>query len=87
MIQKIVESGNPILREKSIKVARVDKKIRQLITDLKDTLAAQKDPEGVGLAAPQIGKNIRNVSYELRGGGKNNNEPRNLVCGKNTNQK
>src|SRR5690606_23202575 len=30
-----------------------------VIQDLKDTLAVQKNPEGVGLAGPQIGKNLR----------------------------
>jgi len=47
------------LRQKSKPVAKVDKKILKLIQDLKDTLSVQKDPEGVGLAAPQIGKNLR----------------------------
>lgn len=59
MIQKILRSGDPKLREISKPVSRIDNKILKLIQDLKDTLASQKDPEGVGLAAPQIGKNIR----------------------------
>jgi peptide deformylase len=59
MIQKILPSSDPVLRLKSKAVAKVDKKILQLIQDLKDTLKVQKDPEGVGLAAPQIGKNLR----------------------------
>lgn len=59
MIQKIVQSGNPTLRTKSKPVAKIDKKVLQLIQDLKDTLKVQKDPEGVGLAAPQIGKNLQ----------------------------
>jgi peptide deformylase len=59
MIRKILQSGNPVLRKKSSPVTKVDKKILKLIQDLKDTLAVQKDPEGVGLAAPQIGKNLR----------------------------
>lgn len=59
MIQKIVQSGNPTLRTKSRPVAKIDKKVLQLIQDLKDTLKVQKDPEGVGLAAPQIGKNLQ----------------------------
>lgn len=59
MIRKILQSGTPSLREKSKSVIKVDKKVRQLIGDLKDTLKIQKEPEGVGLAAPQIGKNIR----------------------------
>ncbi len=59
MIRKILQSGNPVLRNKSQPVAKVDKKVRSLIDDLKDTLSVQKDPEGVGLAAPQIGKNLQ----------------------------
>lgn len=59
MKRKILPSGDPVLRIKSRPVGKIDKKVRDLITDLKDTLQTQKDPEGVGLAAPQIGKNLR----------------------------
>lgn len=59
MIRKVVTADNPTLRKKSKAVKKVDKKILQLVKDLKDTILAQKDPEGVGLAAPQIGKNLR----------------------------
>lgn len=59
MVQKIIQSGNPILRKVSKPVGTIDKKVKGLIQDLKDTLAVQKDPEGVGLAAPQIGVNLR----------------------------
>lgn len=59
MIQKILKSTDPRLREISKPVKRIDKKVKLIIRDLKDTLAVQTDPEGVGLAAPQIGKNLR----------------------------
>lgn len=59
MVRKILLSSDPILRKKSKPVAKIDKKVKELIKDLKDTLSVQKDPEGVGLAAPQIGKNLR----------------------------
>lgn len=59
MKRKIVSVKNPGLREKSKKVNKIDKKITSLIKDLKDTILAQQDPQGVGLAAPQIGKNLR----------------------------
>jgi peptide deformylase len=59
MIRKIVLTKNPSLRAISKPVGKIDKKILQLISDMKETLASQKDPEGVGLAAPQIGKNLR----------------------------
>lgn len=59
MVQKIIQSGDNRLRKVSKPVVKIDKKIKSLIQDLKDTLAVQKDPEGVGLAAPQIGVNLR----------------------------
>lgn len=59
MVRKILSSRDPLLRRRSKEVPRVDKKIISLIKDLKDTLRIQKDPEGVGLAAPQIGKAFR----------------------------
>ena len=59
MIQKIVQSGDPVLRLKCKPVVSFDKKTKTIIKDLKDTLQVQTDPEGVGLAAPQIGKNLR----------------------------
>jgi peptide deformylase len=59
MIRKILLSNDPTLRLKSKPVIKVDKKVTKLIQDLKDTLSIQKEPEGVGLAAPQIGKNLR----------------------------
>lgn len=59
MIRKILQSGDPILRKKSKPVVKFDKKVKTLIADLKETLSVQKDPEGVGLAAPQIGKNLQ----------------------------
>lgn len=59
MVQKIIQSGNKKLRQISKPVDKIDKKIEKLIQDLRDTLVVQKDPEGVGLAAPQIGVNLR----------------------------
>lgn len=59
MIAKILQAQDPKLREISKPVPKLDKKVISLIKDLKDTLSIQKDPEGVGLAAPQIGKNVQ----------------------------
>jgi len=59
MIQKIIYVKDPKLREISKPVTQMDKKVRSIISDLKETLLIQKDPTGVGLAAPQIGKNLR----------------------------
>lgn len=59
MIRQILKATEPSLRKKSKTIKKIDKKVLSLITDLKDTLEVQNDPEGVGLAAPQIGKNVR----------------------------
>ena len=59
MVRKILSTTNPKLRVPSKPVGKVDKKVGQIIRDLTETLKIQKDPEGVGLAAPQIGKNLR----------------------------
>ncbi|HET7099142.1 MAG TPA: peptide deformylase [Patescibacteria group bacterium] len=67
MVRKILQSGNPILRAKSKPVTKVDKKTLEVIKDLKDTLKTQKIPEGVGLAAPQIGKNVRIFLADYKG--------------------
>ncbi|MEK7526229.1 MAG: peptide deformylase [Patescibacteria group bacterium] len=59
MVRKIVTAKAASLRQESKKVGKIDKKVKDLIADMKQTLSVQKDPEGVGLAAPQIGKNFR----------------------------
>jgi peptide deformylase len=59
MIKPILVSGDKVLRTVSKPIEKIDKKVLSLISDLKDTLVVQKEPEGVGLAAPQIGKNLR----------------------------
>lgn len=66
MVQKIIQSGDPILRRVSKPVKKIDKKILKLIQDLHDTLAVQNDPEGVGLAAPQIGVNLRVFAIDFK---------------------
>ena len=59
MIRKIVSSQDPILKKVCKPVGVIDKKILQIIADLQNTLRVQKDPEGVAIAAPQIGKLLR----------------------------
>ena len=59
MVRKVLPVTNPKLRERSRAVGKVDKKVLSVVKDLKEILSIQKDPEGVGLAAPQIGKLLR----------------------------
>ena len=55
-IKKILKYGTPSLREKSKEVHKVSSKIKTLIQDMFDTMYMNN---GVGLAAPQIGVNLR----------------------------
>jgi len=52
---KIIQAPNPILFQKTKEVKKLDKKIKKLIEEMKQTLLAQTDPPGVGLAANQVG--------------------------------
>ena len=55
MILPIVKVPNKVLSTPSKPVKQFDEKLKKLVKDMGDTLIAAKDPEGVGLAAPQIG--------------------------------
>ena len=48
--------GDPVLRKRAKEVARVDDKIRKLATEMLRTL---KDAGGIGLAATQVGEELR----------------------------
>ena len=61
-ILKIIEYGNPVLREPSREVSKVSKKIKTLVTDLLETMYKAN---GVGLAAPQVGLDISLVVVML----------------------
>ena len=55
-VKKVLHYGTPSLRQPSKEVHKVSRKITDLVQDLFDTMYAQN---GVGLAAPQIGVNLR----------------------------
>lgn len=55
-VKKILRYGDPILRTPSKEVHKVSAKVKAIIADMYDTMYANN---GVGLAAPQIGENIR----------------------------
>lgn len=56
---KILTVPNQSLKTPSEEITSVDKKLLRFIKDMEDTLVNKKNPEGVGLSAPQVGKNIR----------------------------
>lgn len=55
---KIVTIPNSVLTTRTKKVERFDNILLQLVKDMDQTLRAQVNPQGVGLAAPQVNKNL-----------------------------
>ena len=55
-ILEVIKEPNKILRKKSQKITEITPELRQLVLDMAQTM---KKIDGIGLAAPQIGKNIR----------------------------
>ena len=53
---------NKILRTRSERISKVDKKIKKLIDNMVETLLAE---QGLGLAAPQVGENVRLILARL----------------------
>lgn len=64
-IINIVEYPDPILREECIEITNINQNIRKLVQDMSDTMY---DAPGVGLAAPQIGENIRLIVLDPNAG-------------------
>src|SRR5579872_7157566 len=56
---KIVQAPSPVLSLTANPVEKVDKGIKKLLKEMEKTLIAQTDPEGVGLAAPQVGQSLQ----------------------------
>ena len=59
---EILKMGDETLRQKSLPVQQIDDQLRSLVSEMFETL--QKSG-GIGLAAPQIGKNIRLFIVQL----------------------
>lgn len=59
----IRRAGDPILKEVSQPVQKIDKHLKKLLDDMADTMYKN---DGVGLAAPQVGKLIRAVVIDCQ---------------------
>lgn len=59
---KILSYPDPRLRKKSVTVERINKEIEKLLDDMIETM--YKAP-GVGLAAPQVGANLRVIVIDV----------------------
>jgi len=66
-IMEIVKAGSPLLKEKSAPITKIDKNVRQLLDDMAETMYKY---EGVGIAAPQVGKSLCAVVIDVGKGRK-----------------
>jgi peptide deformylase len=57
MLLKISLYGDPVLRAKALRISEITPEIRQLAEDMIETMIGVAN--GVGLAAPQVGKSVR----------------------------
>jgi peptide deformylase len=64
MILEVVKYGNPVLRAKGLEVKKADDKLRQLATDMLETMHAH---HGVGLAAQQVGVPLQLTVIDVSG--------------------
>ena len=55
-IKKVVQVGDPVLRQKCEPITEFDEKLWKILDDMRDTV---KKEQGAGLAAPQIGLSMR----------------------------
>lgn len=58
-MEKIVTAPSPVLSQIAKSVLKIDRSVQDLLSQMKEALLSAKDPIGVGLAAPQIGKSLR----------------------------
>ena len=60
---EIKKAGDPVLKEVCAPVEKIDKQLKKLMDDMAETMYQN---DGVGLAAPQIGKSIRPVVIDCQ---------------------
>ena len=61
-ILEIKTAGDPVLKQKAEEITKFDKRLRNLLDDMAETMYAT---DGVGIAAPQVGLSIRAVVVDV----------------------
>ncbi|MEG6585994.1 peptide deformylase [Dendrosporobacter sp. 1207_IL3150] len=64
-VLEIKKAGDKVLKEQCSAVARIDRKIKQLLDDMAETMY---DADGVGLAAPQVGVSLKIIVIDVGNG-------------------
>ena len=73
---KIITVPSKVLRQKSSKIEGIDKSVKKLIKDLTETL---REVGGLGIAAPQVGKLLRLIIIESKGGERKNGSKKPII--------
>ena len=55
----IVQAPASVLSTPAKRIGKIDKDIKNIINDMTDALVKATSPEGIGLAAPQVGKSLQ----------------------------
>ena len=55
---KILTAPHPVLTTPATPIEKIDRKIKRLVVDMEEALVNHRDPQGVGLAAPQVGVSL-----------------------------
>lgn len=61
-VMEIRKAGDPVLKKIAAPVEKIDRKIKQLLDDMAETMYAA---DGVGLAAPQVGVSLQLVVIDV----------------------
>lgn len=64
-VRTIMKAGDKVLKEVAAPVAKIDKRIKQLLDDMAQTMYGA---DGVGLAAPQVGVSLRVIVVDIGDG-------------------
>ena len=62
-ILEIKKAGDPVLKQVAAPIERLTKRHRQILDDMAETMYGA---DGVGLAAPQVGKSLRMVVIDVQ---------------------
>lgn len=62
---QIITIPHSTLRAKAKEITKIDKKLIKFVKNLEQTLADARNPQGVGLAAPQVDKTLRVFTTQL----------------------
>jgi peptide deformylase len=64
MILEVVKYPHPVLKEQAVEIEEITPELRELAADMLETMY---ETDGIGLAAPQIGRSIQLITVDVTG--------------------